>query len=86
MASEARLREVSQLLDRHRETLHQLPGVVSTGVGAKGDDPRSVEIVIQLFVRSAEHVADVGGRAKAIIGSAAEVEVINTGEIVAGDQ
>jgi hypothetical protein len=64
-------------LERHREQLDELPGVVGSGVGLLGGQPDG-EVVIRVFVDSVERVDAVREAAKRLL-EGLPVEVVATG-------
>jgi hypothetical protein len=85
MSREDRLEELTATLDRHRSELHGLPGVVATGVGLSSDTGHPIDPVIQVFVISSEDVEEVRRRVQSILPDDA-VEIVVTGEVVAGEE
>lgn len=60
---------IHDLLERHRTALHELPGVVGTGIGFRSlSDPAS-DTVIQVFVNSSQVADTVRERAEALLGT-----------------
>jgi hypothetical protein len=70
-------------LDRHREAIQALPGVVGTGVGYRAGGRPEGDVVVQIFVDSADRVDEVRHRAEAILPKD-YVDVVVSGEPVAG--
>jgi hypothetical protein len=73
-------------LDKHRDALLALAGVVGTGVGMTQNSRTPHDVVIQLFVRAADPVQlqIIKRQASAILGGS-EPELIITGEITAAN-
>jgi hypothetical protein len=69
--------ELQEALERHREQLDELPGVVGSGVGLLGGQPDG-EVVIRVFVDSAEQVDEVRAGAERLL-EGLPVEVVATG-------
>jgi hypothetical protein len=77
---EANYEVLATVLERHRDVLQALPGVVGSGLG----QDRSLDLmggyVIQVFVQSAPHVGPVTRAAGAIL-EGLPLEVLVTGEV-----
>jgi hypothetical protein len=71
---------LSELLERRRDELHAIDGVVGSGVGLT----RSGDVAIQLFVRSAQDVANAERQASALLGEI-PLEVVVSGDVTAAD-
>jgi hypothetical protein len=71
---------LSELLERRRDELHAIDGVVGSGVGLTG----SGDVAIQLFVRSAQDVANAERQASALLGEI-PLEVVVSGDVTAAD-
>ena len=63
------LKTLSDLLERHRETLRALEGVVGTAVGVTSTDVDDQELAVQIFVESDDHVEPVREAASRILGT-----------------
>lgn len=72
------------VLDRHRAALQALPGVVGSGVGISQDAQSTDDVTVQVFVGDPADVMPVRDQARAILGQV-PLEVVVTGEVVAGD-
>jgi hypothetical protein len=72
--------QATRLLERHREELHAIPGVIGTGVGRRQFPPGSEDIVIQIFVVRMEDIAGVVESVSRIL-NRSDVEVIASGEM-----
>lgn len=71
---------LSELLAGRRDELHAIEGVVGSGVGLTS----SGGVAIQLFVGSAQDVANAERKAGALLGDI-PLEVVVSGEITAAD-
>jgi hypothetical protein len=72
--------EISSLraaVDAKRARLDELPGVVGSGIGLRGGKPNG-EVVIRVFVDSAERAAAVRAEAENLL-NGAPFEVVVTG-------
>jgi hypothetical protein len=86
MADPAAVQAAIDRLDKHRDALFALAGVVGAGVGMKQGAPTPHDVVIQLFVRAADSVQlEVTKRQASAILGGSEPELIVTGEITAAD-
>jgi hypothetical protein len=70
----------SELLARCRDKLHAIEGVVGSGVGLTS----SGGVAIQLFVGSAQDVANAERKASALLGDI-PLEVVVSGDVTAAD-
>lgn len=75
-------RLVSAALERHRTSLHAMPGVVSTGLGPGAADGGAC---VQIFVRAAAEAAGVEASARALLGPI-PLEVFVVGDVIPGQQ
>jgi anti-sigma factor RsiW len=80
---EDRLGELTAILDRNRNELHRLPGVIGTGVGLSSETDHPSHPVIQVFVRSPQDAPEVRRRVQGVLPQA-PVEIVVTGEVTAG--
>jgi hypothetical protein len=69
--------DLREALERHREQLDELPGVVGSGIGLRGGQPDG-EVVIRVFVDSSERVDTVREAAERLM-EGLPVEVLATG-------
>ena len=71
---------LSEVLERRRRELHAIDGVVGSGVGLT----RSGDVLIQLFVRSAQDAAYAERQASELLGDI-PLEVVVSGDVTAAD-
>jgi hypothetical protein len=69
--------DLREALERHREQLDELPGVVGSGIGLRGGQPDG-EVVIRVFVDSSERVDAVRDAAERLL-EGIPVEAVVTG-------
>lgn len=67
--------ELSALLDRRRDELENIDGVVGTGVGLTSDD-KPARVVIQILVQSPSLVGEVEQQVAALLGKATPIETV----------
>jgi anti-sigma factor RsiW len=83
MSRQDRLGELTAILDRSRNELQGLPGVVGAGVGLSSETDHPSHPVIQVFVRSPQDAPEVRRRVQGVLPQA-PVEIVVTGEVTAG--